>query len=334
MHTAILLTYASLLYNVNKYKIMIKKDVLLRNPDILQRCAMAYFSNPMEKLDFNLNLGGMNIRIVNINKVEPRPDWYVPEHEHSDFEIHMIPEGRGYINIEGQDFIVEGGEFYITGPLVKHKQQTDCENAMKEYCLEFEINIVGSNTSADSSLYDESVFLKETLSKIYPYSFRDTMGLTAAFEEIFEELRQQNPCFILRIQALLLKMIMDILRTVCSNEKIAYQYPVTANSIEANRIQRIIKYIDANYKNHITIDDVSKVILLSPKQINRLMKKTFNQTFHRYLHVYRLHKAEKLLSNSSLSIEEVAYESGFSSHFYMYQAFKRKGNQPPGHFRT
>lgn len=294
---------------------------------------MAYFSNPMEKLDFNISLSCLNIHVVNINKVEPRPDWYVPEHEHSDFEIHIIPSGKGYINLEGQDFIVEGGEFYITGPMVKHKQLTDSENAMTEYCLEFELNHPENEAAKNSSLYDEAVFLKETLSKIYPYSFRDTTGLAASFEEIFEELTQQNPCFILKIQTLLLKMLMDILRTVCSCEKIAYQYPATTNSIDANRIQRIVKYIDANYKNHITIDDVSKVILLSPKQINRLMKKTFNQTFHRYLHIYRLHMAEKLLTNSSLSIEEVAYESGFSSHFYMYQAFKRKGNQPPGQFR-
>lgn len=295
---------------------------------------MAYFSNSIEKIDFDIRLGHLNIKVVNINKVAPRIDWKVLEHEHSDFEIHIIPSGRGYINIQGCDFIVNGGEFYITGPMIRHSQLTDSQNPMMEYCIELEINISENKSMQNSFSYEECAFLKDTFSKIYPYAFKDSFGLASCFEEILLEAKEQNACYLLKIQVTLLKLIMDLLKTICNHENIIYQSPPTENSVDANRIQRIIKYIDANYKEHIVIENISNIILLSPRQINRLMKKTFNQTFHEYLLTFRLHMAEKLLMNSSLSIEEVAYESGFSSHYYMYQAFKHKGKIPPGQHRV
>ena len=57
------------------------------------------------------------------------------------------------------------------------------------------------------------------------------------------------------------------------------------------------------------------------------------QTFHEYLLQYRISTAKQLLEDSELSIEEIAYESGFSSHFYMYQVFKHAGILPPAKLR-
>lgn len=295
---------------------------------------MAYFSNPMEKINFDILFGDIQVHVVNINKVEPRADWFVPEHEHSDFEIHIIPQGKGRIRIEDCDFEVGAGEFYITGPNVRHFQLTDPTDPMMEYCLEFELKIQEDVASGNPFMQDECLFLRDTLSRVYPCAFKDSLGLAQSFETIMQEVKEQNACYMLKVQTLLMKIIIDMLRSICSQHGISYHNPATENLEEANRIRRIIKYIDSNYKNHITIKDISKVILLSPRQIDRLMKKTFHQTFHNYLLTHRMHIAEKLLMNSSLSIEQVAYESGFTSHYYMYQAFKRRSKLTPGKLRA
>lgn len=293
---------------------------------------MSGYYTALEKINFRFTLGNLHINVINLNRVDPSPDWYVPEHVHSDFEFHIIAGGKGYIAIDDKDFSVKKGELYITGPWIRHKQITDREDPMCEYCLECEITVIEADTSS-AFLTDENIYIKETLSKSYPYAFTDIYGISSAFEEVFNEAEEQKPGFLLKIQVLVYKIIIDLFRTVYLNEKLNYKYPVTRDSQDANRIQRLVKYIDANYKNRITMEDVSKILLLSPRQIDRLMKKTFSQTFHDYLLTYRLHTAEKLLMNSSVPIEEVAYESGFSSHFYMYQAFRNRGKQPPGQYR-
>lgn len=294
---------------------------------------MASYSNVLEKLNFNFTLGTLQLRVMSLNKVAPNPEWVVPDHVHSDYEFHIIPEGRGFINIEGTDFEVNGGEFYITGPMICHRQISDKENPMTEYCLECEIKVLKDPNIENSFVADESLFIKEVLSKAYPRSFKDIFLIKGIIENIFEEAEDQSAGFLMKIQLMVFQIIHCLFRTICQSENILYDYPTVKNTIDAVRIQRLIKYIDANYKNHINLLDVSKVLLLSPRQIDRLMKKTFNQTFHDYLHTYRMHMAEKLLINTDLTIEEIAYESGFSSHYYMYQAFKRKGLEPPGYFR-
>ena len=61
--------------------------------------------------------------------------------------------------------------------------------------------------------------------------------------------------------------------------------------------------------------------------------KKFNCTFHEYLSKYRIGKAKKLLEKTDMPIEQVAFESGFSSHYYMYQVFKKENIGTPLNYR-
>ena len=81
--------------------------------------------------------------------------------------------------------------------------------------------------------------------------------------------------------------------------------------------------------DHISVEDISKLMFLSARQINRLMIQEFKQTFHEYLLDYRINTAIRLIKDTYLSIQEIAYKSGFSSHYYMYQVFRGKGLDTP-----
>lgn len=294
---------------------------------------MSTYSNVLEKLNFHFILGNLQIKVISLNIVPPDPSWQVPDHMHSAFEFHIIPEGKGYITLEGRAFEVNKGEFYITGPMICHRQTSDSENPMSEYCLECEIKVLQVSEKESSFMEDEGKFLKAVLSGPYPHAFKDVSNIRHSFEAILTEAEQQKAGYLIKIQLLLFDLIVSIFRTVCESENILYDYPSVRNTFDAVRIQKLVKYIHENVRNPITLLDASKVVLLSPRQIDRLMKKNFSQTFHKYLQTYRLFVAEKLLTNTDLSIEEVAYEAGFSSHYYMYQAFKIRGHEPPGLFR-
>lgn len=61
----------------------------------------------------------------------------------------------------------------------------------------------------------------------------------------------------------------------------------------------------------------------------------FKQKFSRpmMIRMIRLHKAQELLKNQSLTIATIAYESGFNDPDYMAKVFKREFGMPPTAFR-
>lgn len=294
---------------------------------------MGRLENFLENLSLNIMFGNLSIKVINIVKVIPNYEWHVPDHSHADFEFHVIPSGSGYINIQGHDLIVKGGDFYITGPYVQHRQQSDMENPMAEYCLECEINILENISDSSISSQQENRLLKEILARLYPVVFKDTEGISVIFEEIFQEAEEQVAGFYLKLQTSVVNILIGILRAVVSTENIKYRSEVQHKSVDELRIKRLVKFVETNYRREISLKDASKVLFLSPRQMNRIMKKEFRQTFHEYLLQYRISTAKQLLEDSELSIEEIAYESGFSSHFYMYQVFKHAGILPPAKLR-
>jgi YesN/AraC family two-component response regulator len=289
--------------------------------------------NFLENLSLYIMFGNLCIKIINIVKVIPNNEWYVPDHSHADFEFHVIPSGSGYINILGHDLMVNGGEFYITGPHVQHRQQSDKENPMAEYCLECEINIFENISDSSVSLQQETRLLKEILAKAYPIVFKDTEGISVIFEDIFKEAEEQAAGFHLKLQTSVVNILIGILRVVVSTENIKYRSELQHKSVDELRMKKLVKFVETNYRRALSLEDASKVLFLSPRQINRLMKKEFRQTFHEYLLQHRILVAKQLLEDSKLSIKEIAYESGFSSHFYMYQVFRYAGIQPPAKLR-
>lgn len=286
----------------------------------------------LKNLNLDILLGNLNIRVVSLVNVTPNPEWYVNEHSHTDYEIHMIPSGKGTIEIERQPLSVKGGEFYITGPYVRHVQKSDENNPMREYCLECELNTVDAVPVRFCSPYREGPQLIRSLSKTYARTFRDP-ELFRLFEQTFEEDEKRGPGFYLRLQTLIADIFIRLFRVVndfsCPVPQTSLR-KIDVDSLWAGRLENFVK---ANFKNSITSDDASKVLFMSTRQINRLMEKHFGVSFHRYLLKYRLETAKRLLRTTDLSIESVSDEAGFSSHYYMYQAFRCAGLDPPAKFR-
>lgn len=287
-----------------------------------------------ESLNLNILLGGLTVKVVSIARVSPNKYWYVAKHSHHDFEFHIIPEGKGFIRIEDQDFEVCGGEFYITGPHVMHEQRADSGDPMGEYCLECEIGSVGGMPAPCATSAQEVRLVTGILSRAYPRAFPDTAGVSSLFERLYRELDERQAGYFIKIQALILEILIDLFRMVseATNAKFAYQVP--QKSVDAFRMERILHFIGTNYRGAITLSDAAGALFLTPRQINRLMQKEFAQTFHEYLMEFRISVAKRLLAETDMPIESVAREAGFSSNYYMYQVFKFRNLLTPAGYRA
>ena len=92
-------------------------------------------------------------------------------------------------------------------------------------------------------------------------------------------------------------------------------------------------YIDMNYFTPLKLYDIAQVFNIHPNYMTAIFKKRFNITPKKYLDKLRYHKAKALLTETKLSITEVAQAVGLEDSLSFSKIFKQKFNISPSEYR-
>ena len=95
----------------------------------------------------------------------------------------------------------------------------------------------------------------------------------------------------------------------------------------------ILKYVENNYMNKITIEDMATEVGLSQSHFMKYFKQTMGASFIDYLNEYRLTMASRLLLSSESSILDIAAEVGFDNLSYFNRIFKKRFELTPSAYR-
>lgn len=89
-------------------------------------------------------------------------------------------------------------------------------------------------------------------------------------------------------------------------------------------IEQAVTYIHTNYMYRLTLSDTAKHCAVSPEHLSRVFKKETGFGFSEYLNLYRLKKAESLLTGGQIkSISQVALLCGFNDSNYFSVSYKK-----------
>lgn len=86
----------------------------------------------------------------------------------------------------------------------------------------------------------------------------------------------------------------------------------------------------------LTVQKLAGQLGLPPYRLSKIVNQHFCKTFPELLLEYRLAEAGRLLASSAhrhLTVEAIAYDSGFNSPSVFYTAFKRKNGLTPAEFQ-
>lgn len=97
---------------------------------------------------------------------------------------------------------------------------------------------------------------------------------------------------------------------------------------------RISDYLQENFRRKLTIAQLAEVCGLSPGHFAEAFTQTFGVPPHSYVIEQRLEFARRLLTETEISIPEVAYLSGFSSQSHLTKLMKTRWGVTPYQVRT
>lgn len=111
--------------------------------------------------------------------------------------------------------------------------------------------------------------------------------------------------------------------------------PDKSNEPTDNRlINDIIAYIDQNYMQEISLGDLADLFFISKEHLSRLFKKETGKNLFSYIMELRLNEARRLLSGTTLTLDDIAYKLGFSNGNYFSKVFKKNIGQSPREYRN
>ncbi len=94
-----------------------------------------------------------------------------------------------------------------------------------------------------------------------------------------------------------------------------------------------LDFIEQNFRENISLDDVAGAVNLSPVYFHNKFLKATGKTLHKYIIERRIKEAKKYLLTTNMSLTDISFESGFASQSYFNYVFKREVGSTPSLYK-
>ena len=98
-------------------------------------------------------------------------------------------------------------------------------------------------------------------------------------------------------------------------------------------VEMVEQIIQQEYQQPLTLENIAQRIHFTPNYLGTIFKAEKKLSINRYLMRVRMTKAEELLRQSMLSVNEIAEQCGFGSITYFHTTFKKEKGVTPAEFR-
>ena len=93
------------------------------------------------------------------------------------------------------------------------------------------------------------------------------------------------------------------------------------------------RYIEDHFASDISLDDVSRVVNISPYYFSKIFKEESGLNFIEYLTNIRMNKAKELLTESDYSMKEICSMCGYTDPNYFSRSFKKNVGVTPTEYK-
>ncbi|MEW9122275.1 MAG: PocR ligand-binding domain-containing protein [Thermotaleaceae bacterium] len=106
-----------------------------------------------------------------------------------------------------------------------------------------------------------------------------------------------------------------------------------SHSKNAETIKTALSFINKNYMNNITLEQVAGIVYLNPSYFSTIFKKETGMPFSTYLNKVRIQESKQLLKDINQSILDIALAVGFEDQSYYSKVFKKITGLTPKEYR-
>lgn len=247
-------------------------------------------------------------------------------HIHKEMEIVLVLEGSINITIKDKGYFLKENDFILVNPGEIHSTSKTNEDNI---CLVFQFDPINLE-------YYYPLFGKNIINcKSFEYGEEEQERfdiIRRRLARMLQELNKKTQGYQLKLGSETLLLVRDLLHNFEYRKIDKEEEQESKDNVQ--RINRIIKYINDNLDDGVTLDEIADVEDMSIYYLSRFFKQIIGMTFQDYKNQKRVDKAVRLLTNTDDTITSVAFQSGFPSIKALNSIFKRYHGCAPSEFRN
>lgn len=235
-----------------------------------------------------------------------------------EYQLLYITEGKGKFSCEtlgrNKTIQIESGMMFLLFPGEWHSYHPDRQTGWKEYWI-------GFNGHFMDNLIEKKFFSKDR--PVFKVNIHE--DIVALYKEAITAAVKQESGF----QQLLAGIVGRLL-------SLAYFYDRNSQFEESDTAKKISQakvMIQDSYAD-ISPEEIASRLCVSYSSFRKTFKEYTGFSPARYISEVRMGKAKELLTNTSLSIKEVAYRVGYNNHDYFFTAFRHMTGRTPAEYRA
>src|SRR5690606_28319043 len=110
-------------------------------------------------------------------------------------------------------------------------------------------------------------------------------------------------------------------------------YQAINHSVDIKRMNKVLDYIRSHFTEDITLKTMAELAKMTPSSFSRYFKQKTGQTPMQLLYDLRINHACLLLRDTTYSLKEICYQTGFNNQVSFHKAFKKIKGTTPRTFR-
>ena len=247
------------------------------------------------------------------------PEFHMPFHSHSSFEIMYITAGSCTIFCGEETFQVGAGRFVFIGAQVPHRLEIGPEQPCSILNLEFELS--GKNGPLQlTRLFSGCADFRELWKKMTSYrQGSDMQNLGYAMKDLIIHLQKDPGQSDFLTELLFSRVMVELSASVIHG----------AENGGIHYLKKACGYIDRNIHETIRVAEQSAYTGINRSNLQTLVSKILGCSIIAYVNKKRLEEAAFLLANSSMSVTDISFAVGYNSRQHFAHTFgKHYGTGP------
>jgi AraC-like DNA-binding protein len=259
-----------------------------------------------------------------------KKEFTYPIHQHPVYELNFVERAPGVRRIVGDsnEVIGEYDLVLITSPDLEHvwEQNTCVSEDIREITIQFDIDF------SANSLFDRNPF-----NSMKRMMVEAQKGLCFPLDAIMKVYRELDTLSSIKDGFYAFMQFLTILYELSKCEGARALSSTSFAKIEvpsdSRRVQKVKTFIDAHYREEIRLAQLSDIAGMSDSSFSRFFKLHTGRNLSDYIIDLRLGYACRQLVDSTNSVAEICYASGFNNLSNFNRIFKKRKGCSPSEFR-
>lgn len=251
------------------------------------------------------------------------PEFHMPFHVHSSFEIMYVTAGSCRIFCGEEVFQAEPNHFVFIGAQVPHRLEITPDRPCSILNLEFTFSNP-EGTFPMSELLNRCGDFQEFCKKMPSYrQGADMRNLGYALKDLISQLQKSTDSSDFLLYLLYSRAMAELAYSVVHEKENTGLY----------YLKKACRYIDQNIHETIRIPELAAYTGINKSYLQSLFSRILGCGIIEYINKKRLEEAVFLLINSSMSITDIAFSTGYNSRQHFAHTFEKYYGTGPLSYR-